>query len=97
MCERRSSKNDIIFSVDAFVPLPDHLNCLCTLPDGDWDFPKTLAVDCASFELRVSRSKCKKVNSKGRIGELNEISRLMLRWETSCVYCIDLNAEWAMI
>ncbi|MDP1636813.1 MAG: hypothetical protein Q8L62_01775 [Candidatus Nitrotoga sp.] len=26
------------FVIDAWVLLPDHLHCVCTLPDGDADF-----------------------------------------------------------
>ena len=79
------------FTIDVFILLPDHLHCLWTLPDGDRDFSKRwwLIVRVTSCELRVSRSKCKKVNSRGRIGELNEISRLMWKWETSSGYWID--------
>ncbi len=29
-----------LFTIDAFVLLPDHLHCLWTLPDGDRDFSK---------------------------------------------------------
>jgi putative transposase len=27
------------FHIDAWVVLPDHMHCLWTLPEGDWDFP----------------------------------------------------------
>jgi putative transposase len=28
------------FAIDAFVLLPDHLHCIWTLPEGDWDYSK---------------------------------------------------------
>jgi putative transposase len=27
------------FHIDAWVVLPDHMHCLWTLPDDDWDYP----------------------------------------------------------
>ena len=78
-------------TIDAFVLLLDHLHCLWTLPDGDRDLSKRwwLIVRVTSCEFRVSRFKCKKGNSRVWFVVLDEISRLMLKWEKRCGYWID--------
>jgi putative transposase len=37
------------FRIDAWVVMPDHMHCVWTLPEGDWDFPKRWQAIKASF------------------------------------------------
>jgi putative transposase len=40
------------FSLDAFVLLPDHLHCIWTLPEGDFDFSKRWRLIKSYFSRR---------------------------------------------
>ncbi len=40
------------FRINAFVLLPDHLHCIWTLPDGDWDFSKRWRLIKSEFSRR---------------------------------------------
>jgi putative transposase len=38
-------KNKYPFEMDGWVVLPDHMHCIWTVPDGDDDFPKKVAIN----------------------------------------------------
>ena len=60
------------FSLDAEVILPDHLHLLCSLPEGDCDYPTRLRLIKAAFTrsiLRHQQPAVERSESRARRGE----------------------------
>jgi len=51
----RETRTSRPFRIDAWVVLPDHLQCMWTLPQGDADFPLRWRMIKARFSRAVSR------------------------------------------
>ncbi len=52
----RRTIRDKPFVVRAWVVLPDHMHCVWTLPEGDWDYSNRMGMLKARFSREVRRS-----------------------------------------
>lgn len=49
------TRRSYTFYVKAWVLLPDHLHCIWTLPDGDYEFSKRWGIIKSNFTKRIKR------------------------------------------
>lgn len=52
----RATRAERWFGIDAWVVLPDHMHCVWTLPEGDWEYSTRLAAIKARFTMSLRRA-----------------------------------------